>query len=101
MQTANRTPRTFELELPILAIASLGESNHRAVVALLDARSEDADHPLMPLRVVQAQAIATCHVYLFQCKIGRILHIRLYTASRQVQFVQLLRHTLRFALVIS
>src|SRR5690554_7786605 len=50
MQAGNGPGRALDL-----AVASIGKGDHRAVVALLQARGENADHSLMPLRIEQAE----------------------------------------------
>ena len=50
MQPLNRPPGTFQLAVP-----RGGKRNHRTVEALFNARSENTDHALMPLRMIHRQ----------------------------------------------
>src|SRR6266849_9635303 len=56
MQARNRPARAADL-----AGTGRGEGEGRAVVAILDAPGEDADHALVPARVIQADARALAH----------------------------------------
>ena len=97
MQARHRTRRTFEQ-----AIAGIGKGNRRPVVTLLQARGEDADHPLVPIRFEQAQAER--HVrqrQVLELGQGFALHALFDGLAILVQLVELLGHVAGQSLVLA
>src|SRR5437773_2407222 len=86
MQAENGPARAADL-----AGAGRRESEGRAVVAVLDAPGENADYPLVPARVIQADARGLAHRELRHQLIGLRLHVGFDRAPRAVELVELPR----------
>ena len=88
MQPRHRTRRALEH-----ALTGIGEGDGRAVVTLLQARGEDADHPLVPVGLEQAQAER--HVLQRQVlELGQrlALHALLDGLAILIELIELHRH---------
>ena len=86
MQAGDRTARALDF-----AVLAARESEHRAVQLLLDSRSDDADHPLVPVGVEQCDSGIVAGGDLF--KVGECLrlHSRFDVLALAVERVELLR----------
>ncbi|MNS92366.1 hypothetical protein D3C72_1265010 [compost metagenome] len=90
MEPRHRTRRPFEH-----ALASVGESDGRPVVTLLQARSQNTDNPLVPVGIEQAQAIwHRLDRQVLELGQGLALHALFDRLAVLVQVVQLLGHVL-------
>ena len=90
MQPADRASGTFDF-----ALDAAREGDRRAMKFILDARGDNADHALMPLRVIEAQGVAAGVGGLLKCCERGFLHLSLDASALAVQGVQLLRDGLR------
>ena len=97
VQARHRARRALEA-----AVAGVGEGDGRAVVALLQARGEDADHALVPVRVEQAQAEGHfLHRQFLELGQGLALHALLDGLAVLVELVELHRHVAGQGLVLA
>ena len=68
-RVAQMQRRVIERPEPLISPSlPRAKANGRAVKSVLDARGEDADHALMPLRIEQAQRVAVAGVMLLQAR---------------------------------
>src|SRR5438067_145666 len=86
VQTRNRAAGAADL-----AGTGGSKGEGRAVMAILDSPGEDADHALVPGRVVEADAGALAHRELRHQLIGLRLHVGFDRAPRAVELVELPR----------
>src|SRR6266513_4674481 len=86
VQTRNRAAGAADL-----AGTGGSKGEGRTVMAILDAPGEDADHALVPGRVVEADAGALAHRELRHQLIGLRLHVGFDRAPRAVELVELPR----------
>ncbi|MNZ19294.1 hypothetical protein D3C78_363190 [compost metagenome] len=85
MEARHRTRRALEH-----AFASIGKGDGRAVITLFQARGEDADHALVPVRLEQAQAERhRLQRQVLELGQGFALHALLDGLAVLVQFVEL------------
>ncbi len=95
MQTRNRAAGAADL-----AGTGGSKGEGRAVMAILDSPGEDADHPLVPARVIQADAGGLAHRELRHQLVGLRLHVGFDGAPLAVEVVELPRDLERAPAVV-
>src|SRR5690606_14952127 len=81
--------------------AGMGECNHGPVMSLLDTRSNDAAHALLPVCVEETLVVSTRAKSCFMRNFGLLLHVGLDAAPREIELVQLPRQRQRLGIVVS
>ncbi len=96
MQARNRTGRPFEL-----TFACIGKGNHRPMVPLFQTRCQNTCHPLVPVRLVHAEAKRQImHIQRLQLLLDILLHTLLDRLALAVELLQALRQRQRLCIAV-
>jgi len=87
MQARDRAPGTFDD-----VVAAFGKHDGRAMQFVFDAAGDDADHALMPVVAIQADAPSRIDRDACEDRFGFFAHARFNFAARAVHLIQLTRN---------